>query len=78
MRLHRLLHPRGLQLAQDVGDVALPAGGKPFDNWLLVFDNAEDIEAVRSYFPNGGPGKIIVTLRNREWERVATPLSVDV
>ncbi|MCO6752738.1 hypothetical protein KQH21_32040, partial [Streptomyces sp. IpFD-1.1] len=28
--------------------------------------------------PNGGPGKIIVTSRNREWERVATPLSVDV
>ncbi|MFD6275243.1 FxSxx-COOH system tetratricopeptide repeat protein [Streptomyces sp. NPDC060209] len=52
--------------------------GKPFDNWLLVFDNAEDIEAVRSFFPNGGPGKIIVTSRNREWERVATPLSVDV
>ncbi|MEU5285022.1 FxSxx-COOH system tetratricopeptide repeat protein [Streptomyces sp. NPDC020755] len=52
--------------------------GKPFDNWLLVFDNAEDIESVRSYFPNGGPGKIIVTSRNREWERVATPLSVDV
>ncbi|MEU5718690.1 FxSxx-COOH system tetratricopeptide repeat protein [Streptomyces sp. NPDC020403] len=52
--------------------------GKPFDNWLLVFDNAENIEAVRSYFPNGGPGKIIVTSRNREWERVATPLSVDV
>ncbi|MFD9497977.1 FxSxx-COOH system tetratricopeptide repeat protein [Streptomyces sp. NPDC060035] len=52
--------------------------GKPFDNWLLVFDNAENIETVRSYFPNGGPGKIIVTSRNREWERVATPLSVDV
>ncbi|MFE5074781.1 FxSxx-COOH system tetratricopeptide repeat protein [Streptomyces halstedii] len=52
--------------------------GKPFDNWLLVFDNAENIEAVRSYFPNGGPGKIIITSRNREWERVATPLSVDV
>ncbi|MFI1223398.1 MULTISPECIES: FxSxx-COOH system tetratricopeptide repeat protein [unclassified Streptomyces] len=52
--------------------------GKPFGNWLLVFDNAENIEAVRSYFPNGGPGKIIVTSRNREWERVATPLSVDV
>ncbi|MFG2429770.1 FxSxx-COOH system tetratricopeptide repeat protein [Streptomyces sp. NPDC048590] len=52
--------------------------GKPFDNWLLVFDNAENIEVVRKYFPNGGPGKIIVTSRNREWERVATPLSVDV
>ncbi|WP_330329300.1 FxSxx-COOH system tetratricopeptide repeat protein [Streptomyces sp. NBC_00536] len=52
--------------------------GNPYDNWLLVFDNAEDIEAVRAYFPTGGPGKIIVTSRNREWERVATPLTVNV
>ncbi|MER5931133.1 FxSxx-COOH system tetratricopeptide repeat protein [Streptomyces sp. NPDC002054] len=52
--------------------------GRPYDNWLLVFDNAEDIDAVRAYFPTGGPGKIIVTSRNREWERVATPLTVNV
>ncbi|MDX5574834.1 FxSxx-COOH system tetratricopeptide repeat protein, partial [Streptomyces sp. ID01-9D] len=73
----------GLQVGPQA-NTAVPAvrealrTGKPFDNWLLVFDNAEDIEAVRSYFPNGGPGKIIVTSRNREWERIATPLSVDV
>ncbi|MFE5208996.1 FxSxx-COOH system tetratricopeptide repeat protein [Streptomyces sp. NPDC056600] len=65
-------------------NVAVPAvrealrTGEPYGNWLLVFDNAEDIEAVRSYFPVGGPGKIIVTSRNREWERVAHPLTVDV
>ncbi|WSX15064.1 FxSxx-COOH system tetratricopeptide repeat protein [Streptomyces sp. NBC_00988] len=52
--------------------------GVPYDNWLLIFDNAEDVEAVRSYFPTNGPGKIIVTSRNREWERVATPLPVNV
>ncbi|MEU5697935.1 FxSxx-COOH system tetratricopeptide repeat protein [Streptomyces aurantiacus] len=52
--------------------------GAPYDNWLLVFDNAENVEAVRSYFPANGPGKIIVTSRNREWERVATPLPVNV
>lgn len=52
--------------------------GYPYDNWLLVFDNAESIETVRSYFPTGGPGKIIITSRNREWERVASPLTVDV
>lgn len=52
--------------------------GKPHGNWLLIFDNAEDIDAVRAYFPSGGPGKIIVTSRNRDWERVASPLSVDV
>ncbi|MEU1176429.1 FxSxx-COOH system tetratricopeptide repeat protein [Streptomyces sp. NPDC005820] len=52
--------------------------GVPYSNWLLVFDNAEDVETVRSYFPTDGPGKVIVTSRNRDWERIATPLSVDV
>ncbi|WP_256923296.1 FxSxx-COOH system tetratricopeptide repeat protein, partial [Streptomyces sp. 13-12-16] len=52
--------------------------GEPYDDWLLVFDNAEDVEGVRRYFPTNGPGKVIVTSRNRAWERVATPLPVDV
>ncbi|WP_217245932.1 FxSxx-COOH system tetratricopeptide repeat protein [Streptomyces sp. AC602_WCS936] len=52
--------------------------GTPFNDWLLVFDNAEDVEAVRQYFPTNGPGKVIVTSRNRAWERVATPLPVNV
>ncbi|GAB2868192.1 FxSxx-COOH system tetratricopeptide repeat protein [Streptomyces deserti] len=52
--------------------------GTPYDNWLLVFDNAEDVDAVRKYFPPNGPGKVIVTSRNRAWERVATPLPVNV
>ncbi|MFF4833083.1 FxSxx-COOH system tetratricopeptide repeat protein [Streptomyces sp. NPDC001315] len=52
--------------------------GTPYDNWLLVFDNAEDVEAVRNYFPANGPGKVIVTSRNRAWERVATSLPVNV
>ncbi|MFF5156518.1 FxSxx-COOH system tetratricopeptide repeat protein [Streptomyces sp. NPDC000348] len=52
--------------------------GEPHDRWLLVFDNAEDIDVVRQYFPTSGPGKVIVTSRNRAWERVATPLPVNV
>ncbi|MFF0200030.1 FxSxx-COOH system tetratricopeptide repeat protein [Streptomyces sp. NPDC005017] len=52
--------------------------GAPYDNWLLVFDNAEDVEAVRQFFPTNGPGKVIVTSRNRAWERVATSLPVNV
>ncbi|MGW5462606.1 FxSxx-COOH system tetratricopeptide repeat protein [Streptomyces sp. NPDC003996] len=65
-------------------DTAVPAvlealrTGKPYGEWLLVFDNAEDVVAVRRYFPANGPGKIIVTSRNRDWERVATPLPVNV
>ncbi|MFH8469996.1 FxSxx-COOH system tetratricopeptide repeat protein [Streptomyces sp. NPDC017991] len=52
--------------------------GVPYDNWLLVFDNAENVELVRNFFPANGPGKIIVTSRNREWERVAMSLPVNV
>jgi tetratricopeptide (TPR) repeat protein len=52
--------------------------GHPYRKWLLVFDNAENVEAVRPYFPTGGTGKILITSRNQEWDRVARTLSVDV
>ncbi|MEV6508186.1 FxSxx-COOH system tetratricopeptide repeat protein [Streptomyces sp. NPDC051642] len=52
--------------------------GVSYDNWLLIFDNAENVEVVRNYFPTNGPGKIIVTSRNPDWQRVATPLPVNV
>ncbi|MBT3153808.1 tetratricopeptide repeat protein [Streptomyces sp. CHD11] len=71
-------------LGAPAANTAVPAvlealrSGAPYDNWLLVFDNAEDVEAVRQYFPTNGPGKVVVTSRNRAWERVATPLPVNV
>jgi hypothetical protein len=74
-------------LKLDVGteaNTAVPAvrealrSGKPYKNWLLVFDNAEDIATVRGYFPTGGSGKVLVTSRNLEWSSVADTLSVDV
>ena len=74
-------------LGLDVGteaNTAVPAvrealrSGKPYKNWLLVFDNAEEIATVRSYFPTGGSGKIVVTSRNLDWSSVADTLSVDV
>ncbi|MFE1343809.1 FxSxx-COOH system tetratricopeptide repeat protein [Streptomyces sp. NPDC058757] len=52
--------------------------GTPYERWLLVFDNAENVEAVRPYFPTGGTGKILITSRNQEWDRVARTLSVDI
>ncbi|MEV5546716.1 FxSxx-COOH system tetratricopeptide repeat protein [Streptomyces sp. NPDC052309] len=63
-------------------DAAVPAvlralrTGTPYRRWLLVFDNAEDVETVRRHLPAGGPGKVLVTSRNRSWERAATPVTV--
>ncbi|GGT37832.1 cytochrome c [Streptomyces chromofuscus] len=52
--------------------------GVPYANWLLVFDNAESPEAVRPFFPVGGPGNVLVTSRNPQWASIARPLEVDV
>ncbi|MFI7615322.1 FxSxx-COOH system tetratricopeptide repeat protein [Nonomuraea terrae] len=65
-------------------NVAVPAVrealrlGRPYSNWLLVFDNAEDVDEVRKYFPPNGPGKVMVTSRSRAWFAHAAPLEVDV
>lgn len=45
--------------------------------WLLVFDNAEDPEAVSGFLP-GGTGHVVITSRNPNWQAWAIPLGVDV
>lgn len=57
---------------------ALSTGRIPYQNWLLVFDNAEAPKDVRAYFPTGGAGKILVTSRNPDWARGGRALEVDV
>ncbi|WP_238439260.1 FxSxx-COOH system tetratricopeptide repeat protein, partial [Frankia nepalensis] len=47
------------------------------ERWLMVFDNAEDPDALRPWLP-GGPGQVIVTSRNPAWGGLAAPLDVDV
>ncbi|HYV07935.1 MAG TPA: FxSxx-COOH system tetratricopeptide repeat protein, partial [Blastocatellia bacterium] len=44
--------------------------------WLLVFDNAEDVQLVRDHIPRGSGGHIMITSRNPIWTGVAKPLSV--
>ncbi|MFD1938223.1 FxSxx-COOH system tetratricopeptide repeat protein [Nonomuraea mangrovi] len=65
-------------------NVAVPAVkealrlGRPYADWLLIFDNAENVEEIRKFFPTNGPGKIMVTSRSRDWFSYAAPLEVDV
>jgi tetratricopeptide (TPR) repeat protein len=49
-----------------------------YQNWLLVFDNAESPELVRPYLPKGGSGDILITSRDARWAQVAEPLEVNV
>jgi tetratricopeptide (TPR) repeat protein len=62
--------------------VAIPAvrealrTGRPYRRWLLVFDAAESPDQVRPFFPNNGPGEILITSRNPDWAGVARPLEV--
>ncbi|NNN38398.1 hypothetical protein HLK59_50605, partial [Streptomyces sp. S3(2020)] len=44
--------------------------------WLLVFDNAEDPDALAPFLP-GGPGHVLITSRNPHWHTHAVPLDVD-
>jgi tetratricopeptide (TPR) repeat protein len=51
--------------------------GRPYERWLLIFDNADNPDEVKNFFP-GGPGHIVVTTRNPAWSAVAEPLQIDV
>jgi tetratricopeptide (TPR) repeat protein len=52
--------------------------GKPYPRWLLVFDAAENVEDISDYFPQNGPGQILITSRNPDWAHVARPLEITV
>jgi len=45
--------------------------------WLLIFDNAEAPETMRSWLPQG-PGHVLITSRDPGWTVLAAPVPVDV
>jgi len=49
-------------------------------NWLLVFDNVDDLEVVRSYWPAQGTGHVLVTSRKPRLDAlgVRQPVPLDV
>jgi tetratricopeptide (TPR) repeat protein len=78
----------------DKFDVPVPAGatvaeraqlvldrlsdGETLRHWLLVYDNAEDIDAVRRYLPASG-GQVLITSQNQDWaDQAARSLRVEM
>jgi tetratricopeptide (TPR) repeat protein len=51
--------------------------GKPYERWLLVFDNADEPQDISEFFPVSR-GHIIITSRNRGWAESYDALEVDV
>lgn len=77
----------GAQLGLDVGPEASVAIrrvmrtlsiGKPYDRWLLVFDNANDPGDVQEYIPDSPRGRVLVTTRNSRWTEISSAIEVDV
>lgn len=53
------------------------ADGTTVPHWLLIYDNAEDIDAVRGYLPSSG-GQVLITSQNHGWaDRVARWITVE-
>jgi nucleoside phosphorylase/tetratricopeptide (TPR) repeat protein len=47
------------------------------DRWLLIFDNAEDLEMVSSFFPTGAAGNILLTTRRQATGTIAQQIRVE-
>jgi len=78
------------QLAALAGPLGLPADPDPDTavravcaelrrrrGWLLVFDNAEDIDHIRAVLP-GGPGHVLITTRRGGFSYLGPVLDLDV
>ncbi|GGN76857.1 SARP family transcriptional regulator [Actinoplanes lobatus] len=70
----------GVTVAGDVDRtrIALRRALADRTKWLLIFDNAADLNHLRSWLPDTRTGRIVITSRNADWEGYATPFRVPV
>ena len=52
--------------------------GTALPRWLMIFDNAEDIDAVTRFLPTGPGGHVVITSRDAQWSDRAETIQVDV
>lgn len=47
------------------------------DNWLLIYDNVEDLEMVSQFFPSGTTGHILLTTQQQSTGTIAQQIKLD-
>jgi tetratricopeptide (TPR) repeat protein len=52
--------------------------GDALPRWLMIFDNAEDIDTVTRFLPSGPGGHVMITSRDAQWTERAETIQVDV
>lgn len=62
------------EVAQQV--LELLSQGRPDQRWLLIYDNAENIEEVKPLLPASG-GHILITSRNAGWEELGSSAELE-
>jgi tetratricopeptide (TPR) repeat protein len=64
---------------QDAAKAVLNAlrRGEPYDQWLLIYDNADQPEDLAEYIPRGN-GHVLITSRNPRWQGIVETVEVDV
>ncbi|MEV4350739.1 FxSxx-COOH system tetratricopeptide repeat protein [Actinoplanes sp. NPDC049596] len=68
---------RSEQYGADYARAVVQEIGRDKRRWLLIFDNADEPEVIRSYLPHG-PGHVLITSRNLSWGEQTQPIQVDV
>ncbi len=73
---HALNLPEKDAAEQSIAIAAVKRSLDQRKNWLLIFDNAIDLETVRRYVPQAGLGHVLITSRSAHWQGAATALPV--
>jgi hypothetical protein len=64
---------------EEAAEAALDAlrRGVPYTKWLLIFDNADEVDEINTIAPRG-PGHVLITSRNHSWQGVVDTVAVNV
>ena len=78
MDYERLAEALGLPKKEAPGQTVMAVKGWLGQNrkWLLIFDNAQDPNALNRFLPQGGGGHVLITSRNPNWEIKVLPVEV--